>query len=70
MPEHNHYLLDSLLEKDNNKIENSIRLFALGRKKWLFHGSPSGAKAGATFYSLIETAKQIISNHTNIYVRC
>ena len=25
-------------------IENSIRPFALGRKNWLFHGSPSGQK--------------------------
>lgn len=31
--------------------------FALGRKNWLFMGSPAGAKAGAIFYSLIETCK-------------
>jgi transposase len=56
-PELNNYLLDGRVEIDNNRIENSIRPFALGRKNWLFHGSPSGAKAGATFYSLIETCK-------------
>jgi len=38
-------------------IENAIRPFALGRKNWLFMGSPSGAKAGAILYSLIETCK-------------
>ena len=27
------------------------------RKNWLFNGSPAGAKAGAIFYSLIETCK-------------
>jgi hypothetical protein len=27
------------------------------RKKWLFSGSPSGAKAAAILYSLIETCK-------------
>ena len=26
-------------------------------KNWLFKGSPKGAKAGAIFYSLIETCK-------------
>ena len=29
----------------------------MGRKNWLFSGSPRGAKASAAFYSLIETAK-------------
>ncbi|WP_027177457.1 transposase domain-containing protein, partial [Maridesulfovibrio hydrothermalis] len=33
------------------------RPFAVGRKNWLFSGSPRGADASATFYSLIETAK-------------
>ena len=51
------YLLDGRIEIDNNLIENAIRPFALGRKNWLFMGSPSGAKAGALFYSLIETCK-------------
>ena len=53
----NNYLLDGRVEIDNNLIENSIRPFALGRKNWLFSGSPAGAKAGAIFYSLIETCK-------------
>jgi transposase len=29
----------------------------IGRKNWLFSGSPRGAKASAAIYSLIETAK-------------
>lgn len=53
----NNYLKDGRIEIDNNLIENAIRPFALGRKNWLFMGSPAGAKAGATFYSLIETCK-------------
>ncbi|MFM9835783.1 MAG: IS66 family transposase [Methylophilaceae bacterium] len=53
----NNYLKDGRIEIDNNLIENAIRPFALGRKNWLFMGSPSGARAGATFYSLIETCK-------------
>ncbi len=53
----NNYLKDGRIEIDNNLLENAIRPFAVGRKNWLFHGSPAGAKAGAIFYSLIETCK-------------
>lgn len=53
----NNYLKDGRIEIDNNWVENAIRPFALGRKNWLFNGSPAGAKAGATLYSLIETCK-------------
>ena len=51
------YLEDGRLRIDNNLVENAIRPFAVGRKNWLFSGSPRGAKASAAFYSLIETAK-------------
>jgi hypothetical protein len=50
------YLTDGSLEIDNNGAENQIRPFALGRKNWLFSGSPRGAHASALFYSLIATA--------------
>ena len=50
------YLTDGTLEIDNNGAENQIRPFALGRKNWLFSGSPRGAYASALFYSLIATA--------------
>lgn len=53
----NNYLKDGRIEIDNNLLENAIRPFAVGRKNWLFHGSPAGAKAGAIIYSLIETCK-------------
>jgi transposase len=53
----NSYLKDGRVEIDNNLIENAIRPFALGRKNWLFSGSPTGAKASAILYSLIETCK-------------
>jgi transposase len=42
---------------DNNAAENAIRPFAVGRKNWLFAGSPAGAEASAALYSLVETAK-------------
>jgi len=52
------YLKDGRLEIDNNGVENSIRPFAIGRKNWLFMGSPNGARAGMIFYSLIMTCKE------------
>lgn len=51
------FLTDGRIEIDNNLLENAIRPFALGRKNWIFMGSPSGARAGSIFYSLIETCK-------------
>ena len=51
------YLEDGRLRPDNNLAENAIRPFAVGRKNWLFSGSPAGAAASAALYSLVETAK-------------
>jgi transposase len=42
---------------DTNVVENAIRPFVVGRKNWLFSGSPRGADSSALIYSLIETAK-------------
>jgi transposase len=51
-----HFLLDGRLEIDNNRAERSIKPFVIGRKNWLFCNTPSGAKASAVLYSLVETA--------------
>jgi len=51
------YVNDPNVGLDNNAAENAIRPFAIGRKNWLFAGSPSGAMASANLYSLVETAK-------------
>jgi transposase len=42
---------------DNNRCENAIRPFVIGRKNWLFSDTQAGAHASAHLYSLIETAK-------------
>jgi hypothetical protein len=42
---------------DNNRCENAIRPFVVGRKAWLFSDTPAGASASAIIYSLVETAK-------------
>ena len=51
------YLEHPQLTPDTNACERAIRPFVLGRKNWLFSGSPRGAAASAAIYSLIETAK-------------
>ena len=42
---------------DNNRCENAIRPFVIGRKGWLFSDTVKGAVASANLYSLVETAK-------------
>jgi transposase len=42
---------------DNNRCENAIRPFVVGRKAWLFSDTPAGAHASAVIYSLVQTAK-------------
>jgi hypothetical protein len=49
--------LDGRLELSNNRAENSIRPFTLGRKNWLFNNTVKGADTSAVIYSLVETAK-------------
>lgn len=51
------YCEDGRLHISNALAENAIRPFAVGRRNWLFADTARGAKASATCYSLIETAK-------------
>ena len=50
------FLEDGRLELDNNRAERSIKPFVIGRKNWMFANTPSGARASAMLYSLVETA--------------
>lgn len=52
-----HYLEDGNCSLSNSLAENCIRPFVIGRKNWLFSGSPNGAEASAGIYTLVETAK-------------
>lgn len=51
------YIEAGHLPIDNNRAENAIRPFVIGRKNWMFSDTPKGATASAQIYSLIETAK-------------
>ena len=53
----NIYCSNGELNISNILAENAIRPFVIGRKAWLFSDTPAGARASATHYSLIETAK-------------
>ena len=51
------YLEDGNCSISNSLAENCIRPFVIGRKNWLFSGSPNGATVSAGIYTLVETAK-------------
>ena len=51
------YVHDGRCLIDNNRIENTIRPLAIGRKNYLFAGSDRGARHAALMYSLLGTCK-------------
>lgn len=51
------YLNDGAIPIDNNRVENLIRPWALGRKNWLFAGSLRSGRRAAAIMSLIQSAK-------------
>jgi hypothetical protein len=57
------FLENGSIPVDNNRAENAIRPFVVGRKNWLFSTSPKGAKASAIIYSLAATA---VANGLNV----
>ena len=54
----NTFLLDGRLPIDNNTAERSIKPFVICRKNFLFCNTPTGAKASAIAFSIVETAKE------------
>lgn len=51
------YLMDGMLEIDNNAVENKMRVIALGRKNYLFAGSHHAAQRAAMIYSFFAMCK-------------
>ena len=51
------YLDSPYLTPDNNAAERGMKLFATGRKNWIFSGTPAGAVSSCALFSLVETAK-------------
>jgi transposase len=52
-----YFLRDGAVPIHNNETELRARHVAVGRKNWLFFGSPAGAAAGATWLSLVLSAR-------------
>jgi hypothetical protein len=42
---------------DNNVAERAVRPLAIGRKNWLFFGSPDSGEAGGILFSLVQTCR-------------
>ncbi|QBG48679.1 IS66 family transposase [Verrucomicrobia bacterium S94] len=57
-----HYVDHSRLEIDNNLVENAIRPTAIGKKNFLFFGSPDSGQTSAVIYSLVETCRKLDIN--------
>ena len=56
-PAFTRYLDDGRTRIDNNAAERALRVVAVGRKNWMFAGSPRGGEAAVIAYTLIESAK-------------
>ena len=52
------YLDDGQLTIDNNRAERAMRPLAIGRKNWLFVGSPLAGERAAILFSLIASCKE------------
>ena len=46
------------LAVDNNAAERSLRGIALGRRNWLFVGSPQGGQTAAILFSVLASCKR------------
>ena len=51
------FLENGNVPMDNNRAENAIRPFAVGRKNWLFSNTARGANCSAALYSIVSTAQ-------------
>jgi len=52
------YLQSATYQIDNNLVENSIRVPAVGRRRWLFIGHPDAGWRSAVIYSLIVSCRR------------
>ena len=50
------FLKDGRIQLSNNLAEQSIKMFVIGRKNWLFSNTQNGATSSSIIYSIIQTA--------------
>ena len=53
------FLQSGAIPLDNNGSEQAVKNPVMGKKNWLFFGSPAGGKAAAVFYSLTATCRRL-----------
>lgn len=53
------FLQSGAIPLDNNASEQAVKNPVMGKKNWLFFGSPAGGKAAAVFYSLTATCRRL-----------
>jgi transposase len=53
------YTTVGFLTIDNNVAEREMKQIAIGRKNWLFFGSPQGGKTAATLFSFTSTCRRL-----------
>jgi len=67
------FLQDGRIPIDNNACERAIRPIAVGRRNWLFTGSPKGGRAAAILYTLIDGCRlagiDLVSYLADVLVR-
>lgn len=56
------YLDDPNLHLDNNTAERGIRKLTIGRKNWMFVGSPAAGESMAALLSLVQTCRALDVN--------
>jgi transposase len=52
------YTEDPAIPIDNNAVERTLKLIALGRKNWLFAGSERGGRTASVLFTLMSSAKR------------
>ena len=50
------YVLDGRLPIDNNAVERDLRALTIGRRNWLFIGSPEAGPRAAILYTIVASA--------------
>jgi hypothetical protein len=53
-----YFCTDGRLNIDNNVSERALRAFVLGRKNWLFFGSPEAGRKSAILMSVLSSARR------------
>ncbi|MDP6060896.1 MAG: IS66 family transposase, partial [Pirellulaceae bacterium] len=53
------FLESGAIPLDNNASEQAVKNPVMGKKAWLFFGSPAGGRAAAVFYTLTATCRRL-----------